>query len=135
MTLHKETHIVIISGPSMSDQLQPGSRESVILMSKRKNPEELVEICATDNKDNLGIENFKTEDEIMDDIRHDELTLISKDDDMEAIDDDQLIFKYIHKKFGIKKREWAPIVKKIDSIVSEDDQLEGTSRGIELLNR
>ena len=127
MTLHKETHIVIISGPSMSDQLQPGSRESVILMSKRKNPEELVEICATDNKDNLGIENFKTEDEIMDDIRHDELTLISKDDDMEAIDDDQLIFKYIHKKFGIKKREWAPIVKKIDSIVSEDDQLEGTS--------
>ena len=127
MTLHKETHIVIISGPSMSDQLQPGSRESVILMSKRKTPEELVEICATDNKDNLGIENFKTEDEIMDDIRHDELTLISKDDDMEAIDDDQLIFKYIHKKFGIKKREWAPIVKKIDSIVSEDDQLEGTS--------
>ena len=127
MTLHKETHIVIISGPSMSDQLQPGSRESVILMSKRKTPQELVDICATDNKDNLGIENFKTEDEIMDDIRHDELTLISKDDDMEAIDDDQLIFKYIHKKFGIKKREWAPIVKKIDSIVSEDDQLEGTS--------
>ena len=63
------------------------------------------------------------------------MTFISKDVDMEAIDDDQLIFKYIHKKFGIKKREWAPIVKKIDSIVSEDDQLEGTSRGIELLNR
>ena len=104
MTLHKETHIVIISGPSMSDQLQPGSWESVILMSKRKTPEELVEICATDNKDNLGIENFKTEDEIMDDIRHDELTLISKGDDMEAIDDDQLIFKYIHKKF-VPRRE------------------------------
>ena len=71
----------------------------------------------------------------MDDIRHDELTLISKGDDMEAIDDDQLIFKYIHKKFGTKKREWAPILKKIDSIASEVDPLEGTSRGTELLTR
>ena len=126
MTLHKETHIVIISGPSMSDQLQPGSRESVILMSKRKTPQELVDICATDNKDNLGIEHFKTGWNYGW-YQNDELTFISKDVVMEAIDDDQLIFKYIHKKFGIKKREWAPIVKKIDSIVSEDDQLEGTS--------
>jgi hypothetical protein len=70
----------------------------------------------------------------MEDIKDDELTFISKEDDIEEIDDDELIFKYIHKKFGTKKREWAPTLKKIDSIVLEDP-LEGTSRGTELLNR
>ena len=67
-------------------------------------------------------------------VKDDELPFISKEDDMDEIDDDQLIFKYIHKKFGTKKREWAQTVKKIDPIVLEDP-LEGTSRGTELLNR
>ena len=67
----------------------------------------------------------------MEDVKDDELTFISKDEN----DDDQLIFKYIHKKFGTKKREWAPILKNIDLSRSEVDPLEGTSRGTELLTR
>jgi hypothetical protein len=110
--------------------LQPGSRESVILKSKRKNPEELVEtFSAIDNKDNSGIENIKTEDKTMEDIKDDDV------DDMEDIGDDKLIFKYIHKKFGTKNRECTPFVKKIDSIILEVDPLEGTSEATELLNR
>ena len=112
------------------------SWESVNLISTRKNPEELVETCSAKNiKANLGIENLKIEDEIMEDIKDDKLIFISKEADIEDIDEDELIFKYIHKKFGTKKRECAPIVEKIDSIVLEVDPLEGTSRGTDLLNR
>jgi hypothetical protein len=107
--------------------LQTGSRESVILMSKRKNQEEHLESCDLVHKD----QNIKTEEEIKDD----ELTFILKDDATNDIDDDELIFKYIHKKFGTKNRECTPIVKKIDSIVLEVDPLEGTSWETELLNR
>ena len=41
----------------------------------------------------------------MEDIKDNELTCISKDDATNDIDDDELIFKYIHKKFGTKNRE------------------------------
>ena len=104
-------------------------------MSNRKNQEEYIENSALVKKDDLGLENVKKEDEIVEDIKDDELTFISKEDDMDENDDDQLIFKYIHKKFGTKKREWTPILKKIDSIASEVDPLEGTSRGTEVLTR
>ena len=63
---------------------------------KRKNPEDLVETCSA--KNNLGIENLKIEDEIMEDIKDNKLIFISKDADMEDIDEVELIFKYIHKK-------------------------------------
>ena len=60
---------------------QPGSRESVILMSNRKNQEEYIENSALVKKDDLGLENVKKEDEIVEDIKDDELTFISKEND------------------------------------------------------
>ena len=70
--------------------MQTGPRESVILMSNRKNQEEHLESCDLVYKD-------QNIEEIMEDIKDNELTCISKDDATNDIDDDELIFKYIHK--------------------------------------
>ena len=49
------------------------------------------------------------------------------ENDKGNICDDELIFKYIHKKFGTKNRELGPVVKNTYDIVTEVDPLEGTS--------
>ena len=50
-------------------------------MSNRKNQEEYIENSALVKKDDLGLENVKKEDEIVEDIKDDELTFISKEND------------------------------------------------------
>ena len=104
-----------------------GSRESVILMSRRKTQEELKVTCVKDYQGGSELEALKSEDII--DTKDFELL------DSGDICDDELIFKYIHKKFGSKNRELAPVVKNTETFVSEFDPLEGTSRGTELSNR
>ena len=103
------------------------SCESVILMSRRKTQEELKVTCVKDYQGGSELENLKSED-IID---NKDLELMDTGD----ICDDELIFKYIHKKFGTKNRELGPVVKNTEIVLSEFDPLEGTSRGTELSNR
>jgi hypothetical protein len=103
------------------------SCESVILMSRRKTQEELKVTCVKDYQGGSELEALKSE-------------YIIDTKDFELLDsgdicDDELIFKYIHKKFGSKNRELAPVVKNTETFVSEFDPLEGTSRETELSNR
>ena len=98
-------------------------------MSKRENQEELRETCVKDIHEGSGLENPKSEDNV--DIKDFEFV----ENNIEDICDDELIFKYIHKKFGTKNRELGPVVKNTEIVLSEFDPLEVTSRVTELLNR
>jgi hypothetical protein len=91
-------------------------------MPKRKNKEELREICIKDYHGGSQLEKSKSEDII--DIK--DIELMEKEEG--DIFDDGLIFKYIHKKFGGKR-------KNTDNIVAEVDPLEGTSSETKWLNR
>ena len=104
----------------------PGSRESVITKLKRIKPAKLKETCGKVIRDKPGSE--KNESEGVIDKTDQELSVNSTEND---ICGDGLILEYLHKKFGIKKRESAPVVKNKESIELEAGSLEGT----ELLNR
>ena len=82
----------------------PQSRDSVILASAKKEKEEEITRC-------LGTL-FK-EDEYTQDICY------PKGDDMEELYDQEMIVKYIHKKFNTKKRKWKPVQKSLDHVEFE----------------
>jgi hypothetical protein len=45
----------------------------------------------------------------------------TKEDDMEELDDQDMIVKYIHKKFNTKKRKWKPVQKSLDPVEFQMD--------------
>ena len=83
----------------------------------------MIEADARFSQDTPGMELEYTKD-----------TFIAEEDDMEE-SDRQLIFKYIHKKFSTKKREYTTTMNKLDLMEVEVDPLEGTSRATEFVNR
>jgi len=85
----------------------------------------------------MKIENIQEEDTATDDwieVNKDIKTQV-KIEELQAEDilNQELIFRYIHKKFNTKKRDWTGTVKKLNEI--EEDPLEGTSRGTDPVNR
>ena len=85
----------------------------------------------------MKIENIQEEDTATDywiEVNKDIKTQV-KIEELQAEDilNQELIFRYIHKKFNTKKRDWTGTVKKLNEI--EEDPLEGTSRGTDPVNR
>ena len=112
----------------------PGSRESVITKLKRIKPAKLKETCGKVVQDKPGLEKNQSEGVIekIIDKTDQELFVNSTENDIYG---DGLILEYLHKKFGTKKRESAPVVKNKESVEYEAGSLEGSQKGAELLNR
>ena len=77
----------------------PHSRNSVILGSEKKQ-----------EKNTCSLGTLLKEHEYTQDICN------TKEDDMEELDDQEMIVKYIHKKFNTKKRKWKPVQKSLDHV-------------------
>ena len=76
-------------------------------MSNKGTPEEVKETCDEVNQENSGLEKFKAEETIENilDAKDQKLFFKPMENKIGDICDDELIFKYIHKKFSTKNRE------------------------------
>ena len=84
----------------------PQSRDSVILVTEKKGKQD---------ETTLSLGTLFKEHDYTQDICH------TKEDDMEELYDQEMIVKYIHKKFNTKKRKWKPVQKSLDPVKFQMD--------------